>query len=120
MGRNAANRETNIGIDPVQIRAATKVLLDDASYRDTHETFPATERAVRLDHRLVSVHLFRNGNGRHARFMADLYLRSIGLPRLTWGGRRLDTDGEGRKAYLDALRVADRGEIDDLVEFARS
>jgi Fic-DOC domain mobile mystery protein B len=113
-------REANIGVDPASIPTETKVLLDDTQYWHAHETYDAIGRAVRLHHRLVSVHPFRNGNGRHARFMADLYLHSIGLERLTWGGNRLTADGEPRRAYLQALRLADSGEVDSLIEFARS
>ncbi len=113
-------REANIGIDPHRIATETKVVLDDARYWHAHDTYDATERAVRLHHRLVSVHPFRNGNGRHARFVADMYLHSIGRPRLSWGGNLLAADTDVRHAYLDALRTADGGEIDALVEFARS
>jgi fido (protein-threonine AMPylation protein) len=87
-------------------------------YWHMHETFEAVERAVRLHHRLVSVHPFRNGNGRHARFMADLYLHSIGLARLSWGGSGLVADDHVRARYIDALRQADGGEIAALIEFA--
>jgi len=113
-------RETNIGVDPILIPTETRVLLDDVQYWHEHETYEAIECAVRLHHRLVSVHPFRNGNGRHARFMADLYLHSIGLPRLNWGGSHLTTDDDARHAYLDALRAADAGELHALIGFASS
>jgi Fic-DOC domain mobile mystery protein B len=113
-------RETNIGVEPTQIVTETKLVLDDGAYWHVHETYAASERAVRIHHRLVSVHPYRNGNGRHARFLADLYLHSIGEPRLTWGGRNLVADSEIREAYTTALRAADRGEIDQLVAFAKS
>ncbi len=111
-------RETNIGVAPSTIAEETKILLDDTKYWHMHETFEAVERAVRLHHRLVSVHPFRNGNGRHARFMADLYLHSIGLARLSWGDSGLVADDHVRARYIDALRQADRGEIAALIEFA--
>jgi Fic-DOC domain mobile mystery protein B len=111
-------RETNVGIEPTQIPAATKSLLDDAAYWHDHLVYDATERAVRLHHRLVQVHPFRNGNGRHARFMADLYLHTQRRPRLTWGGAPLDFDNETRTKYIAALRAADSGEIAALLDFA--
>jgi Fic-DOC domain mobile mystery protein B len=111
-------RELNIGIEPIEIPAATKSLLDDAKYWHDHDVFDARERAARLHLRLVQVHPFRNGNGRHARFMADLYLHAAGLPRLTWGGDPLDFDTDARRRYISALQAADRGDIAPLLAFA--
>ena len=65
-------RMTNIGVEPHQITTQMKLLFDDARYWHDHSTYEPAERAVRLHHRLVSIHPYRNGNGRHARFMADL------------------------------------------------
>jgi Fic-DOC domain mobile mystery protein B len=113
-------RETNIGIEPTQISVAMKMLFDDARHWHDHDVYDAIERAVRIHHRLVSVHPFRNGNGRHARFVADLYLYRIKLPRLSWGGERIDTDTETRNAYISALRAADGGDIAALLDFARA
>ncbi|MCU1427963.1 MAG: fic, partial [Actinomycetia bacterium] len=81
-------RETNIGVEPSRITTEMKVLLDDAMFWHGHDTFSASERAVRMHHRLVSVHPFRNGNGRHSRFLADLYLHEIGAKQLSWGARQ--------------------------------
>ena len=113
-------REANVGIDPIEIPTATRSLLDDAMYWHDHDVYDAIERAVRLHHRLVSVHPFRNGNGRHARFMADLYLHTIERPRLSWGGEQLETDTDTRRQYISALRAADGGDITVLLDFARS
>ena len=80
--------------------------------------------AVEFHHRLVSIHPFVNGNGRHARLVADLLARADGRPRFTWGGASGSmptAEGDpARTAYLAALRAADGGELDPLVAFARS
>ena len=86
--------------------------------RETH--LSPEEIAVRFHHRLVVIHPFPNGNGRHARLMADLLMLSLGYIPLTWGSRDLVSAGELRMKYLDALREADSGKIEPLVEFARS
>lgn len=111
-------RETNIGVDPAQIVVAMKDLFEDAHYWHSNETFAPSERAVRIHHRLVSIHPYRNGNGRHARMMADGYLHSIGETPLSWGGNVLETDGELRRDYIQALRTADAGDIEALLAFA--
>jgi Fic-DOC domain mobile mystery protein B len=114
-------RVTNIGIEPYRITTEVKALLDDARYWHEHETYEIAERAVRLHHRLVSVHPFRNGNGRHSRFMADYYLQVSDHPRLAWGGgKNLVIDSAARSAYIDALREADRGDVQPLLTFALS
>jgi len=46
--------------------------------------------------------------------------RALGLPSYTWGARQDVATDELRAAYVTALRRADRGELDDLVAFARS
>jgi Fic-DOC domain mobile mystery protein B len=113
-------RETTPGVDPVQISTEVRVLLGDARYWHENSTYPVVERAVRLHHRLVWIHPFRNGNGRHSRLMADAYLSSVGEPRLPWGGSELFGDDEFRRTYISALRAADRGDYEALVEFATS
>ena len=75
---------------------------------------------MRLHHRLVFVHPYRNGNGRHARLIADLYLHLNGEPRLTWGtGDNIETDSTARRNYTTALQAADRGDIAPLRDFAQ-
>jgi len=111
-------RETNIGVDPHEIPVAMIELFDDARSWNEHGTFPPPERAVRLHHRLVSIHPYRNGNGRHSRLMADAYLQSIEKARLSWGGRDLADDRGLRGEYLAALRQADGGNIEPLLVFA--
>jgi Fic family protein len=80
----------------------------------------ADEAGYRFHHRLVSIHPFPNGNGRHARAMTDLLMRSLGAPPFTWGSVCLDTATVTRPAYIAALRAADAGDFADLADFVRS
>ena len=89
--------ERNIGVAPYQIASDLALLLGDCRYWIEHDTYPADEIAARFHHRLVSIHPFPNGNGRHARLTADLLLRSLGCPRFTWGRKSLATQGDARK-----------------------
>ena len=78
------------------------------------------ELAVRFHHQLVAIHPFPNGNGRHARLMADLLVQRLGMPRFSWGSVSLVDTGEVRSAYLEALRAADRHNMTLLLAFART
>lgn len=113
--------ETNIGGAWHQIPVELKVLIDDAEFWIHQETFAPEEIAIRFKHRLVAIHCFSNGNGRHSRLMADLIaVRIFGMPEFTWG-RLSDANADTTRAtYLDALRQADSGDVGPLVSFARS
>lgn len=54
-----------IGIDWRTIRPALKDLLEDAKVWIEFGSYPPDEIAARFHHRLVSIHPFANGNGRH-------------------------------------------------------
>lgn len=112
--------ERNIGIEAHRIPNDLGMMFDDVRYWVDHETFPPDEIAVRLHHRLVAIHPFPNGNGRHARLMADLLIERLGGQPFTWGGGSLHDIGELRRQYIDALRAADNHDIEPLIAFARS
>lgn len=111
----------NIGVDKFQIGIELRNLLDDCNYWIDHQTYSADEIAVRFSHRLVSIHCFPNGNGRHSRLIADVLVeKALRQPIFTWGRVTLSHKGTARSAYLDALRSADKGDVAPLLAFARS
>lgn len=111
----------NIGIDWYLIPEELKKLCSDVQYQIKHKSFSPDEIAVRMHHRLVAIHPFPNGNGRHARLMADLVVMRFGLPRFSWGAHQdLSNSSPIRKKYIEALRHADKGDYSDLIVFARS
>lgn len=112
--------ERNIGVDPHRIHNDIAMMFDDVRYWVEHSTYAPDEIAIRLHHRLVAIHPFPNGNGRHARLMADLLIEKLGGQPFSWGGGSLHDVGELRRRYIDALRAADNHEIGPLLEFARS
>ncbi len=79
----------------------------------------ADEAAVRLGHRMVVVHPFPSGNGRHSRLLSDRLAEALGRPVFSWGARTA-AGATARERYIAALRAADQGEIAPLVAFARS
>ena len=95
-------------------------LLDDARYQIEHASYPPDEIAARFHHRLVVIHPFPNGNGRHARLMADLLVERLGRPRFTWGSHSLVDASTTRRAYIAALQAADARDYAPLHAFARS
>ena len=110
----------NIGVDAYKIPIDLRQLLDDCRYWIEHGTYEPDEIAARFHHRLVLIHPFPNGNGRHARTAADLLLVALGHPRFTWGRANLVNAGETRDAYIAALHGADDRDIAPLLAFVRS
>lgn len=112
--------DTNIGVPWHAIPADMRNLVNDAKAWVEFDTYGRDELAVRFHHRLVAIHPFPNGNGRHGRIAADYLVRALGGEAFSWGANLgLDTPGL-RAAYRHALQAADGGVIDDLLLFARS
>ena len=112
--------ERNIGIEAHRIPTEMPAMLGDVRYWVEHETHPPDEIAVRLHHRLTAIHPFPNGNGRHARLMADLLIARLGGQGFSWGSGSLADVGELRKRYVAGLKAADNHDVGPLLEFARS
>jgi Fic-DOC domain mobile mystery protein B len=112
--------DKNIGVDWLKIAVELRKLLDDTRYQIEHASYPPDEIAVRLHHRLVAIHPFPNGNGRHGRLMADLLIERLGRPRFTWGSRNLTDATETRQRYIAALHAADARDYAPLLTFTRS
>lgn len=113
--------ERNIGVDPVTIGVCVRDLMEDAKAWIGGRTPMETDVVgYRFHHRLVQIHPFPNGNGRHSRTMTDLLLRAMGQPPFTWGRIKLDAPSETRTTYIAALRAADDRRFDLLAQFVRS
>ena len=111
--------EKNIGVDPLHIATELRQLLDNAHFWIENNTYPPRELAARFHHRLVYIHPFANGNGRHARIMTDAMLtRLMDAPVINWaGGYKPEKMNERRKQYIVALRHADGHDFRALFEF---
>jgi len=112
--------ERNPGIPYYEIPAALRQLLGDVEAWIEFNSYPADEIAARFHHRLVAIHPFANGNGRHARLMADLLIAQPGGERFTWGRVNLRDAGETRAQYIAALKAADNHDYAPLIAFSRS
>jgi len=112
--------ERNIGIRFYEIPMALQQLLGDAKVWIEHQSYGHDEIAIRFHHRLVQIHPFPNGNGRHSRLMADLLMIQLGGDRFSWGSTNLQSVSEVRRRYIAALQAADNFDLRPLLEFARS
>lgn len=110
----------NIGVDPHKIPLELRNLCDDILCQLEFNSYPIDEIAARLHFRLVWIHPFPNGNGRHGRLFTDLFLISQGRQRFSWGKSNLTLPNEVRKKYIEALQKADRHDFTSLLEFVRS
>ena len=110
----------NIGVDKHFISVEVRKLIDDCIYWIANQTYSHDEIAIRFSHRIVKIHLFPNGNGRHSRLIADIMISNIFKePVFTWGRSDLSKKNTMRKAYLEAIHLADNEIYKSLIEFAR-
>ncbi|MBW2266429.1 MAG: mobile mystery protein B [Deltaproteobacteria bacterium] len=115
--------DKNIGVSWHQVPMCLKNMFDDVPVWIQTQNESPEEMAVHFHHRLVWIHPFPNGNGRHARLMADIFIENVlhGSP-FTWGKRDRDllSPNEYRSRYIAALQEADNGNYIPLLEFAKS
>jgi Fic-DOC domain mobile mystery protein B len=113
--------DKNIGVSWDQVPICLKNLCDDVPEWIKSRNESSEEMAARFHHRLVWIHPFANGNGRHARLMTDIFLENVfHSSPFTWGKRELTSPGEYRSRYINALQEADKGNYIPLLEFAKS
>lgn len=111
--------ELNIGAPPHRIQEQLKQLIDNFWYWESKTSMQVLEKAARFHHGLVKVHPFKNGNGRWARFITNIYLRKKGEALIQWPEETLQVDSPFRKDYINALQQADGGNYQDLIELHR-
>lgn len=113
--------EKNIGVKWINIGVDLRALLGDTNYWIENKTYPPDEIAIRFKHRLVNIHCFPNGNGRHSRIMADIIIESVfGEDVFTWNHSNMVRANETRAEYIRSIREADKGNIEHLITFART
>lgn len=113
-------REANIGVAPHNIQVDLYNLLEDIKCWIEFKHFDSLEISARIQHRLVKIHPFPNGNGRHSRLMTD-YIRIalLDVPRLKWANGKLETQNEERSDYISCLREADKGDYAPFIEYLK-
>ena len=122
-GRQRTSNKT-IGVFKEHISTELAKLFGDVKYWIDNKTYAWDEIGARFHHRLVSIHIFVNGNGRHARIMTDTLLMTNGQEPFSWGIKKskgaLEVEGTLRREYISALKKADQLDYGDLLRFVRS
>ena len=108
--------ELNIGVPPHQIHEQVKQLIDNFWYWEKTTKMEILEKTARLHHGLVKIHPFKNGNGRWARLITNIYLRKKSKPLIDWPEATLQANSPFRKKYIQALQKADQGSYNDLIQ----
>ena len=106
--------DKNLGVHYPQIPVEVYKLCNDTLFWIEHNTYSWQELGARFHHKLVSIHPFSNGNGRHARLAADILMFNYEKPLFSWGKTKT------RENYLQALREADNGKFSLLLDFIQS
>ena len=112
--------QKSIGIEAFRISTELKILTDDIRAWIEFNTYSSDEIAARFHHRLVQIHAFPNGNGRHARLATDILCNQLGILPFTWGAKSFVTAEEVRKRYIAALQLADGHDYSEILEFVRA
>ena len=112
----------NIGVDWFHIAESVRILIDDCRFWIEKNVYCKDEIAIRFKHRLVAIHPFPNGNGRHSRLMADILIEyGLNEKPFSWGNNaNLVTSSDVRSSYINALKEADSGNYKPLLIFSRS
>lgn len=121
-GGHYRTERLNMGCDPHLIREQMKLLCDDFLLWDALDPpMPPLEVAARLQNRLTKIHPFRNGNGRHARLITDIFFHSRKHPLPQWPQIHRLPQGESiRTHYIEAMKRADQGDFTNLIVFMQS
>jgi Fic-DOC domain mobile mystery protein B len=113
--------DKNIGVEWHQVCIDLRNLISDCNYWIQNKTLSEDEIAIRFKYRIVTIHPFPNGNGRHSRLIADILIHhGFRKEIFTWGGGNISREGDIRSVYISALKEADNGNLIPLIKFARS
>jgi Fic-DOC domain mobile mystery protein B len=119
--RSKTGAETDVGPRAVDVATELgRVAMEFA--REWDDRVPDLLAFIaRYHHALVWVHPFNNGNGRWSRLACDAIVqRLLDEPPLVWATDTLNRDSEERNEYIAALRLADAGEIQPLLDYLHS
>ena len=111
----------NMGVDFHLIPEQIKLLCGDFNYWNSDKsTMAPLEIAARLQNRLTRIHPFKNGNGRHARMITDIFFHSVKHPLPKWPQIQLLSEGDHvRSRYIEAMKAADKEDYRELMAFMK-
>lgn len=106
-------------ISTYDIGPQLKNLFEDASVWIKNEKMSWDEISAELHHRLIWIHPFPNGNGRTTRIFTEFVQRRNGQEVTSWMESLKDDPANRRKCYISALKKADNGDFEALIEFMK-
>lgn len=111
-------RELNIGVDPKNIAVDLHNFLEDAKCWVEFKHYDNLELSARIQHRLVQIHPFVNGNGRHSRIFTDVVrVFLLNDKPMKWANIKLENMTEERNSYISGLREADTGDLSNFIQY---
>jgi cell filamentation protein len=101
-----------IELDPTKIPNLMYQYFDDLNYKVSHSKNKSDHiQTLAYGHyEFVRIHPFNNGNGRTGRLVMNLIALKFGYRPMELYFR----EGESRSKYIEALRQADKGNLDFL------
>ena len=112
--------DLNIGLPWYQVEIAIEDLSRDIAKWKTSSDFDLISQAATIHFRAVQIHPFLNGNGRWSRLLANIWLCKHSAKLTQWPEHGLVRhESPIRDEYIQALKQADKGHIDPLVDLHR-
>jgi len=109
----------SMGVEKSLISKELKQLFSNTKFWIESESYNPDEIAIRFMHRLMQLQCFPGGNARHAKLMSDIVIEHILNGEIFTWGESLNDPKLAREKFLDALKKADKGKMDDLLKIAR-
>lgn len=106
--------DLNLGVTWSQVSEQVFALIEDLHCWGK-SGMPLLEQAVQLHYRAVWIHPFKNGNGRWARLLANIWLKRHKGPLVLWPEETIAHESVVRNDYLQALKSADGGDFGPLL-----
>ncbi len=91
---------------PYAIRPALRELEQDLKTWIEFKTYPDQEMMALFHEKLLTIHPFRDGNGRWARVLTEFMCARLGFAIPTWGSRTQAEESERRLRYIKAVKAS--------------
>lgn len=102
---------------PFNIRPSLKELEQDLKTWIEHQ-HPFEELIAKFHERLLTIHPFRDGNGRWSRVLTELVCARQNFPVPSWGSKTIPDEEERRMTYIESIKKARHHfEYEELIEF---
>ena len=115
-------RKNDVNLSKVSsydIQIELKKLFLDVETWIKYKSISWDEIPAQFHHRLVCIHPFPNGNGRISRIMTEYFEKKNNKPITSWSESLSNFPKKRRGDYIKALQEADRGNINQLIEFMK-